>query len=93
MMKIQQEHQKLQAKQFLLLYLKMGFCNTNKNSLIVTTINPIWNSRPVHPGTKSFTICSLKSKENIIFAHNFILKQTQTKHLIALIFICVYFSL
>ena len=43
--------------------------------LIVTTINPIWHSRPVHPGTKHLTICSLKSKENIIFAHNFILIQ------------------
>ena len=61
--------------------------------LIVTTINPIWRSCPVHHGTKQFTICSLKSKENIIFAHNFILEQTQTKHLIALSFICVYFSL
>ena len=53
----------------------MGCCNTNKNSLIVTTINLIWCSRPVHPGTKTFNICSLKSKENIIFAHNFIIKQ------------------
>ena len=55
--------------------IKMGCCNTNKNSLIVTTINPISCSCPVHPGTKTFTISSLKSKENIIFAHNFILKQ------------------
>ena len=53
----------------------MGCCNTNKNSLIVTTINPIWRSRPVHPGTRKINICSLKSKENIIFAHNSILKQ------------------
>ena len=55
--------------------IKMGCCNTNKNSLIVRTINPIWHSHPVHPGTKNLTICSLKSKENIIFAHNFILEQ------------------
>ena len=55
--------------------IKMGCCSINKKSLIVTTINPIWHSCPVHPGTKQFTICSLKSKENIIFAHNFILKQ------------------
>ena len=55
--------------------IKMGCCNTKKNSLIVTTINPIWRSHPVHPGTKTLTICSLKSKENIIFTHNFILKQ------------------
>ena len=53
----------------------MACCSTNEKSLIVTTSNPIWHSCPVHPGTKQFTICSLKSKENIIFAHNFILKQ------------------
>ena len=55
--------------------IKMGCCSMNEKSLIVTTINPIWHIRPVHPGTNNFTICSLKSKENIIFAHNFILKQ------------------
>ena len=55
--------------------LNATFYNTNKNSLIVTTINPIWHSHPVHPGTKFFKICSLESKENIIFAHHFILKQ------------------
>ena len=32
--------------------IKMGCCSTNKKSLIVTTINPIWHSRPVHHGTK-----------------------------------------
>ena len=47
----------------------------NEKSLIVTTFNPIWRSHPVHPGTKNkFTICSLKSKENIIFAHNYFRK-------------------
>ena len=56
----------------------MGCCNTNEKSLIVTTINPIWRSRPVHPGTKIFNICSLKSKENIIFAHIFYFRKTQT---------------
>ena len=72
--------------------IKMGCCNTNEKSLIVTTINPIWRSRPVHPGTKQFTICSLKSKENIIFAHNFILeKHKQTKQLVVLIFNRAYF--
>ena len=55
----------------------MGCCNTITKSLIVTTINPIWRSRPVHPGTKIFNICSLKSKENIIFAHNYF-RKTQT---------------
>ena len=54
----------------------MGCCNTNEKS---STINPIWRSRPVHPGTKSINICSLITKENIIFAHNFILKQN-TNH-------------
>ena len=48
-------------------------CNTITKCLIVTTIHPIWCSRPVHPGKKTLTICSLKSKENIIFAHSFIL--------------------
>ena len=52
----------------------MGCCSTNEKSLIVTTINPIWRSRPVHPGTERFTFCSLKSKENIIFAHNYFRK-------------------
>ena len=72
--------------------IKMGCCNTNEKSLIVTTINPIWRSRPVHPGTKIFNICSLKTKENIIFAHNFILeKPKQIKQLVVLIFNQVYF--
>ena len=53
---------------------QMGCCNTITKSLIVTTINPICHSRPVHPGTKFLTICSLKSKENIIFAHNYFRK-------------------
>ena len=53
----------------------MGCCNAITKCLIVTTVNPIWHSHPVHPGTKQFTICSLKSKENIILAQNFILKQ------------------
>ena len=56
---------------------KMGCCNTITKSLIVTTINPIWRSIPVHPGTKFFTIYILKSKENIIFAHNYF-RKTQT---------------
>ena len=73
--------------------IKMGCCSTNEKSLIVTTINPIWRSCPVHPGTKKITICSLKSKENIIFAHNSILeKHKQTKQLVVLIFNRAYFS-
>ena len=54
----------------------MGCCSMNEKSLIVTTINPIWRSRPVHPG-KKITICSLK--ENIIFAHNYF-RKTNTNH-------------
>ena len=73
--------------------IKMGCCNTNEKSLIVITINPIWHSHPVHPGTKTFNIYSLKNKENIIFAHNFILERPkQTKQLVVLIFNQVYFS-
>ena len=70
----------------------MGCCNTNKKSLIVTTINPIWLSHPVHPGTKLLTICSLKSKENIIFAHNFILEQNtnQASHCFEF-HLCIFF--
>ena len=67
--------------------IKMGCCNTITKCLIVTTINPIWRSHPVHPGTKHFTICSLKARKTSSL-HTIILeKQTQTKHLIALIFI------
>ena len=55
----------------------MGCCNTITKSLIVTTINPICCSRPVHPGTKICNICSLQSKENIIFAQNYF-RKTQT---------------
>ena len=61
---------------------KICSCNNLLNATIqshpikmLTTINPIWHGRPVHPGTKNLTICSLKSKDNIILAHNFILKQ------------------
>ena len=50
--------------------IKMGCCNTNSQHLIVTTINPIWRSHPVHHGTNNLTICSYKSKGNIILAHN-----------------------
>ena len=71
----------------------MGCCSTNENSLIVTTINPIWHSRPVHPGPKFFNICSLKSKENIIFAHNFILKQNTNQATCCLDFQSSIFSL
>ena len=42
---------------------------------MVTTINPICCSHPVHHGTKIYILTSLKSKEIITFAHNFILQQ------------------
>ena len=56
------------------------------------TSNPIWHSHPVHPGTKHFTICSLKSKENIIFAHSFILEQNtnQASHCFDF-HLCIFF--
>ena len=72
--------------------IKMGCCATNKKSLIVTTINPIWHSRPVHPGTKKYNICSLKSKENIIFAYNFILEQNTNQAFHCFDFhLCIFF--
>ena len=72
----------------------MGCCNTNNKCLIVTTINPIWRGHPVHHGTKVQVLIRLKSKENITFAHNFIIyNKTQTKQLVVLIYNQVYFSL
>ena len=41
----------------------MGYCNTNSKCLIVTTINPIWPSRPVHPGTKIKQFVALKARK------------------------------
>ena len=72
--------------------IKMGCCDTKSQCLIVTTINPIWRSCPVHPGTKYLTICSLKSKEKIIFAHNFILEQNtnQASHCFDF-HLCIFF--
>ena len=43
--------------------IKMGCCNTNEKSLIVTTINLILRSRPVHPGTKHLTFVALKARK------------------------------
>ena len=72
--------------------IKMGCCNTNSKHLIVTTINPIWRSHPVHHCTKNFTICCLKSKENVIFAHNFNIEQNtnQASHCFD-IQLCIFF--
>ena len=55
--------------------IKMGCCNTNQKCLIPTTINPIWRSHPVHHGKKFQVLISLKSKEIIILAQNFIIEQ------------------
>ena len=41
----------------------MGCFNTNQKSLIVTTINPIWHSHPVHPGTKNLTFVAFKARK------------------------------
>ena len=72
--------------------IKMGCCNTNSQCLILTTTNLILCSHPVHPGTKTLTICSLKSKENIIFAHNFIfeLNTNQASHCFDF-HLCIFF--
>ena len=65
----------------------MGCCSMNEKSLIVITINPIWRSHPVHPGTNFLQFVALKARKTSSL-HTIILeKQTQTKHLIALIFI------
>ena len=66
----------------------MGCCSTTEKSLIVTTFNPIWCSHPVHPGTKTnLQFVALKARKTSSL-HTIILeKQTQTRHLIALIFI------
>ena len=59
--------------------------------LIVTTINPIPCRTCVHPSTFHkvliYKFCSSKCREIVIYAHNYFRKQTQTKDLIALIFI------
>ena len=70
----------------------MGCYNTKSQCLIITRINPIWRTHPDHPGTKIYTICSLKSKENIIFAHNFILIQNtnQASHCFDF-HLCIFF--
>ena len=70
----------------------MGCCNTITKSLIVTTINPIWCTRPVHPGTNVLQFVALKARKPSSL-HTIILRnKTQIKHPIALIFISVYFS-
>ena len=67
--------------------IKMGGCNTNSQCSIVTTINPIWHSHPVHPGTKVLQFVALKASKTSSLYTIILEKQMQTKHLIALIFI------
>ena len=63
----------------------MGSCNTNKNSLIVTTINLIWHSHPVHHGKNFKFSLALKARESSSLHTILFYSKTQTKHLIALI--------
>ena len=65
----------------------MDCCSTNEKRLIVTTISPIWRSRPVHPSTIFLTFVALKARKTSSLHTNILEKQTRTKHLIALIFI------
>ena len=72
--------------------IKMGCCSTNEKSLIVTTINPIWRSRPVHPGTKKLTFVTLKARKTSSLRTIFF-KTTQTNQAtVVLIFNGAYFS-
>ena len=57
--------------------IKMGCCSTNEKSLIVTTINPIWRSCPVHPSTQFFYIfVALKARKTSSLHTIFILKNS-----------------
>ena len=71
--------------------IKMDCCSINEKSLIVTTINPIWRSHPVHPGTKKLSFVALKARKTSSLHTMILRKQTQTKHLIILIFNQVFF--
>ena len=55
--------------------IRMGCCNTNKNSLIVTTINPIWRSHPVHHGTKIFKFSLALKARKTSSLHTIFFKQ------------------
>ena len=56
----------------------MGCCNTITQCLIVTTINPICRSRPVHPGTKILTFVALRARKTSSLHTIILRKQTQT---------------
>ena len=55
----------------------MGCFNTITKSLIVTTINPICRSSPVHPGTKFLTFVALRARKTSSL-HTIILKKQNT---------------
>ena len=63
--------------------IKVGCCNTNEKSLIVTTINPIWRSRPVHPGTKKLTFVALKARKTSSLHTIFIFKKNKPSNLLS----------
>ena len=44
--------------------IKMGCCNTNQKCLIVTTINHIWRSHPVHHGKNFKFSLALKARKS-----------------------------
>ena len=58
--------------------IKMGCCSTNEKSLIVTTINPIWRSPPVHPGTKKLQFIALKARKTLSLHTIFTFRKPQT---------------
>ena len=55
----------------------MGCCSTNEKSLIVTTINPIWRSHPVNPGTKNLQFVALKAWKTSSL-HTILFRKTNT---------------
>ena len=71
--------------------IKMGCCNTITKCLIVTTINPIWHSHLVHPGTTALTFVALKARKTLSLHTILFLNKTQTKQIVVLIFNQVYF--
>ena len=70
----------------------MGCCNTNSQCLIVKTINRIWHSRPVHPGTKNLQFVALKARKTSSLHRIFILEQNtnQASHCFDF-YLCIFF--
>ena len=65
----------------------MGCCSMNEKSLIVTTINPILVAMLYTLVQIFLTFVALKARKTSSLHTIISEKQTQTKHLIALIFI------